>query len=109
MGVTCSFKVPWRACSGHEGHLRLWAQLGRFSVILRVHRRGFAEEYALRYEGPTLPVKTYNVYLDVEGAGQVTRDVSRLPQQALSFLSRIIQWKTVFFPTFTKAFFTALG
>ncbi|KAL1486847.1 hypothetical protein MTO96_046795 [Rhipicephalus appendiculatus] len=108
MMVTCPSRFPWRACSGHEGHLRLWAQLGRFSVILRVHRRGFAEEYALRYEGPTLPVKTYNVYLDVEGAGQVTRDVSRL-------LSRLFpsypnyQWKTVFFPTFTKAFFTALG
>ncbi|KAH7941662.1 hypothetical protein HPB49_015864 [Dermacentor silvarum] len=95
-----AFYMPWRTCSGHEGHVTLFAELSRFTVLLRVDRGGFAENFVLRYEGPTVPVNTYSVHLLVKGAGVGGKIASGILSKFFpAFVNEL--WNDHFFNYFT--------
>lgn len=101
------FQAPWRTCSGHEGRAMIRAEFARFTVLLRVDRGGFHDNFVLRYEGPTVPVNTYNAYLVVEGAGEGGKIASSIVSKLFPAFTNEM-WNFHFLTYFTRLLRSAL-
>uniref|UniRef100_A0A224YIF9 Metastriate one of each protein family n=1 Tax=Rhipicephalus zambeziensis TaxID=60191 RepID=A0A224YIF9_9ACAR len=90
------FRLPWKACSGHEGRFSVRATLFRFTAQFRILESP-DEGVKLRLASRIVPVTTQGVRAFVEGAGPDVRDASeKLSTLIPGLLEEMWYWEFAF-------------
>lgn len=100
--------TPWRHCSGHQGTLSLRSRLSRFTVQFHVGLSEEDKQTKLAYQGPTIPVITVSVQINVDGAGHPVNTAAGILSMIFPEVT-MEMWNEQFYYSLSQALHRALN
>ncbi|XP_050037356.2 uncharacterized protein [Dermacentor andersoni] len=100
--------APWRHCSGLQGTFRLRSALSSFKTHFHIGLGERDNDIKLSYHGPTLPLTTDNVQVNVGGAWPNANTVAGILAIVFPAVVREL-WNAQFFFRLSQAFDEALN
>ncbi|XP_049526769.1 uncharacterized protein LOC125946795 [Dermacentor silvarum] len=99
--------TPWRHCSGQEGTITLRSEVSRFTTQFHIAQSEREEDIKLFCRGPTIPLTTENIQINVDGAGPNANTVAGILAMVFPGITKEL-WNQQFFYPLSRAFIKPL-
>ncbi|XP_037575928.1 uncharacterized protein LOC119458171 [Dermacentor silvarum] len=100
--------MPWRHCSGQEGTFSLRSELSRFTTQFHIRQSERDKGIKLFYQGPTIPLTTQNIQINVDGAGRSANAVAGILAMVFPAITKEL-WDQQFLYSLSRALHQALN
>lgn len=100
--------TPWRHCSGQEGTIRLRSEISRFTTQFHIGQSEKDKDIMLFCRGPTIPLTTENIQINVDGAGPNANAVAGILGMVFPAITKEL-WNQQFFYPLNRALHQALN